>query len=66
MFSLIPGLGCALGIVAIVLGVMGVLYANEHPKAKGKGHAITGIVLGLTGPFLVPLLLFVIATALKK
>lgn len=66
VFSLIPGLGCALGIVAIVLGVMGVLYANEHPKAKGKGHAITGIVLGLTGPFLVPLLLFVIATALKK
>jgi hypothetical protein len=53
VFSFIPGLGCLLGPVAIVLGVMGVLYANKYPKAKGKGHAIAGIVLGLVGPFFV-------------
>ena len=53
VFSLIPGLGCVLGVVAIVLGVLGLQYASQHPRARGKGHAVTGIVLGLVGPFVV-------------
>ena len=38
-------LGC-FGIVPIILGVMGLKYAKEHPEAKGQAHAIVGIVLG--------------------
>jgi len=53
VFSFIPGVGCLLGPVAIVLGVMGILYANKHPKARGMGHAVFGIVGGLVGPFFI-------------
>jgi len=28
---------------------MGVSHANTYPRAKGKGHAITGIILGVLG-----------------
>ena len=29
------------------------VYANKHPKARGLGHAVFGIVGGLVGPFLI-------------
>lgn len=47
VFSLIPGLGCALGPLAIVLGIAGLVKASSHPKARGRAHAITGIIFGL-------------------
>ena len=53
VFSFIPFLGCVLGPIAIVLGVLGILYANKHPKARGMGHAVFGIVGGLVGPFFI-------------
>jgi hypothetical protein len=53
VFSLIPGLGCVLGIIAVILGIMGVIHAKKHPKAKGMAHAVTGILLGTIGPFVV-------------
>lgn len=46
VFSLIPCLGIATGIAALILGIRGLSYANLHPQAKGKGHAWTGIILG--------------------
>lgn len=46
VFALIPCLGIPLGIVAIVLGVRGLKFANLHPEARGKAHALTGIILG--------------------
>jgi hypothetical protein len=46
VFSLIPCLAVVLGPTAVVLGFLGLRYAKEHPKAKGKAHAIVGIVLG--------------------
>jgi|SRR5580765_1302871 len=46
VFSLIPCLGGILGPIAIILGFMGYGYANKHPRASGKAHAIVGIVLG--------------------
>ena len=46
VFSLIPCLGAILGPIAIVLGIMGLNYAKQHPKASGQAHAIVGIVLG--------------------
>ena len=66
VFSFIPVLGCALGPVAIILGVLGVLYANKHPKAKGTGHAIFGIVAGLVGPFVVAGIAFALGVFAKK
>jgi phage FluMu protein Com len=46
IFSLIPCAGIPLGIAALVLGIRGLGYANDHPEAKGKVHAWIGIVLG--------------------
>jgi hypothetical protein len=46
VFALILPLAIVLGPVAIILGFMGLGKAKEHPEAKGKAHAITGIVLG--------------------
>ena len=67
VFSLIPLFGCVLSVFAVVLGVMGIVYANQHPAAKGKGHAITGIVLAIFGqPLLLGLLFLVVALANKK
>ena len=47
VFSLIPCLGALLGPIAVLLGFLGFSYANKHPRASGKAHAIVGIVLGL-------------------
>jgi hypothetical protein len=47
VFGLIPGIGFPLTIVALVLGVIGLNRNKLHPESKGKGHAITGIVLGI-------------------
>ena len=47
VFSLIPCLGNILGPVALVFGILGKRYATEHPTAKGGGHAIAGIILGI-------------------
>ena len=46
VFSLIPCIGVLLAVAAIVLGVMGLKYAKQHPSARGQAHAIVGIVLG--------------------
>ena len=35
-----------MGIAAIILGILGLKAANRNPAAKGKVHAIVGLVLG--------------------
>jgi hypothetical protein len=47
VFSLIPGLGCALSPIAVILGIIGLMNASAHPKARGRAHAVTGIIFGL-------------------
>ena len=42
-----------LGLPAIVCGIIGLCHAGEK---GGVGHAITGIILGLIGPFILPAL----------
>jgi hypothetical protein len=44
--ALIPVLGLLLAPVAMILGILGLLYRRDHPEAKGTAHAIVGIVLG--------------------
>ena len=46
VFSLIPCVGAILGLVALVLGVIGLRRARLHPEAKGKVHAWIGIIVG--------------------
>lgn len=46
VFSLIPCLGLILGPIALYSGFAGLNYANEHPEAKGRVHAVVGILLG--------------------
>ncbi len=43
----IYGLGGLSALMAIIFGIIGMVYANKNPKARGLGHAITGIVLGI-------------------
>lgn len=52
IFSLIGAclggvLGVLGGLAAIITGVMGLRYARQNPLAKGRVHAIVGIILGL-------------------
>ena len=47
VFSLIPCLGLLLGPAALVLGILGLRYVRANPTAKGTGHAIAGIIMGV-------------------
>jgi hypothetical protein len=47
--SLLPALGCLLGPLAILLGIMGLIKVRQNPEVHGTAHAITGILLGLLG-----------------
>jgi hypothetical protein len=46
LFSLLPCVGAVLGPVALILGTQGLEYAKARPEAKGRVHALVGIVLG--------------------
>ena len=65
VFGLIPFLGFLLGLIAIVLGILGLSAAAKRPKAGGKGHAITGIILGVIDLVLWPILFFVFRSYFK-
>jgi hypothetical protein len=47
IFALIPGVGALLGLFALVLGIIGLRTVRRNPQAKGTGHAVAGIVLGV-------------------
>src|SRR4029450_6742171 len=44
IFSIVCGL--ILGLPALILGILGLKHADQHPEARGKVHAWIGIVLG--------------------
>ena len=68
VFALIPCVGLVLGPAAFILGILGIRYANKHPTAGGKGHAIAGIVLGtlVVLGHLAVLVFFIVMGALSK
>lgn len=43
---LVPFLGIALGVAALVMGLIGLNHIRKNPQLKGEGWAITGIVGG--------------------
>jgi hypothetical protein len=48
-----------LGPLGIILGILGLQECKRHPGLPGKGHAITGIVLGT-----ITTLIVIVVTAL--
>lgn len=44
VFSIIPCF--PIGIAALVLGIMGLRKAKQHPEVRGKAHAWIGIIVG--------------------
>jgi hypothetical protein len=46
VFSVIPCIALVLGPAALILGILGLKECKRDPNLPGKGHAITGIVLG--------------------
>jgi hypothetical protein len=57
------GLGLLMDLVALVLGIIGLVQLKNHSEQKGKGLAITGIVFGALALILL-CLLPVLGTAL--
>ena len=47
VFAFVPIFTPILGPLAVIFGFLGLSKAKKHPEARGKGHAIAGIVLGL-------------------
>lgn len=47
VFAFVPIFTFILGPLAVIFGFLGLSKAKKHPEARGKGHAIAGIVLGL-------------------
>ena len=53
-----------LGLPAIICGIIGIVNFNANPEIAGKGHAISGIVLGLLGPFVGIVILWLLGGAM--
>ena len=51
LWSFVPVLGLPLAPLALIFGAWGIAAARAYPKGAGSGHAVTGIVLGLMGPW---------------
>ena len=68
VFALIPCFGGILAILALIFGFLGLAHARKHPEARGKAHAITGIVLGVICvlAWIVAPIVFVIVNAVVK
>lgn len=62
VFGLIPVLGIFLAPIAFILGIIGFAKARKDPQARGTGHAIAGIVLGIID---IPLWIVLWFTVLK-
>ena len=45
-FSFVLCAAPLLGPLGIILGILGLQECKKHPELPGKGHAITGIILG--------------------
>ena len=57
----VPVLGIVLAILAIVFGGIGIGRTNRDPDLRGRGMAITGLVLGILGMLFVLLVLTILS-----
>jgi len=55
------GIGLVLGVVAIILGIISLNAINKNPGVQGgKGFALAGIITGVCGLFMTPLLIAIL------
>jgi hypothetical protein len=68
VFSVIPILGMPLGFIGMALGISGLRFQRQHPRAGEKVHAWIGIVLGgLCGfGYLALIILGIVGAIVKK
>jgi type II secretory pathway pseudopilin PulG len=67
IFFLIPLLGAVLSLVAIILGIIALnTISKNQDTLKGKGLAITGIVLGAIGMVIIPIVAMLAAIAIPN
>lgn len=55
----VPVVGLVLAILAIVFGGIGIGRTNRNPELKGRGMAITGLILGILGLLFVVFILII-------
>jgi hypothetical protein len=63
VFSLVPCFTPLLGPLALILGILGLNECKRHLNLPGKGHAITGIVLGSITTLIMLVLIGIVAWA---
>ena len=67
VFSIVPCFTPLLGPAAIILGILGLQECKKNPILPGRGHAITGIVLGGIMTFLVfGVILFAVVASMNQ
>jgi len=49
---ILPFLGLISGLIAVVLGIMGLKKRSQNPNIKGSIHAVVGICFGLLAVFI--------------
>jgi type II secretory pathway pseudopilin PulG len=66
-FFLIPLIGFVFGILAVLFGIIAlVTISNNRQTSKGGGLAITGIILGVIGIIIVPIIALLAAIAIPN
>ncbi len=60
----LPGSGIILSILAIIFGGIGMGRTSRNPELRGKGMAITGLVLGIVGLLVTVLVLALLSSYL--
>ena len=66
IFSIIPFLGIALGVAALILGIKGLRRVREHPEVKGKVHAWVGVITGGVFALLYLILIVIIVASTSR
>lgn len=67
LFFLIPFLGIFFSLTAIILGIIALIkISGKSQEFKGKGLAISGIVLGAVGIILIPIIGILAAIAIPN
>ena len=57
IFGLLGIFVCALGLVAVILGIVGLSKAGKHPAKPGHGLALAGLLLGILELLFIPIVI---------
>ncbi|MDD4955217.1 MAG: DUF4190 domain-containing protein [Candidatus Omnitrophica bacterium] len=66
-FFLVPLLGFALGFLAVIFGIIALVSISNNKQAyKGSGMAIAGLIMGVIGIIIVPIIAILLAIAIPN